>query len=134
LKRGQDDTRHLKQPNGSGGIMLALHSYRQLLTLGEKGFVGQFTHGGQEPFYPPRQDGTQPKRLTDLRVDCQVLVTEEADVTTKWYFSFKDQTLMGFEVFPDRSDDPCEGYFYDYKLVDGRNLPHRFEDRYGNDR
>src|SRR5262245_1843135 len=85
LKRGEVAARQLKQPNGSGGIMLALHSYRQLLTLSEKGFVGQFAHGGHEPFYPPRQDGTTPKSLKDLRVDTEVITTEEADITAKWY-------------------------------------------------
>jgi S1-C subfamily serine protease len=134
LKRGEAAARQLKQPNGSGGIMLALHAYRQLLTLGEKGFVGQFAHGGSEPFYPPRADGAAPKALKDLRVDTEVLTTEEADVAAKWYFSLKDQTLLGFEVWPELRDDPCEVYFYDYKAVDGRNLPHKIEVRYGNER
>jgi hypothetical protein len=126
--------RHLKQPNGSGGLMAALYYYRQLLLLGEKGFVGQCVHGGQEPFYPSKPDGTAPKSLRELRVDTEVLLTEEADIPIKWYFSRDDQTLLGFEVWIEQGDDPCEVYLSDYKVVDGRKLPHRFEVRYGNDR
>jgi serine protease Do len=133
LKQGQD-ARTLRQPNGSGGLMIALHHYRQLLTRGEKGFVEQFAHGGHEPFYPPRADGKEPKHLKDLRVDCEVLITEEADVVTKWFFSQKDQTLLGFEVWVESQEDPCEVFLYDYKKVDGRNLPHRMEIRFGNER
>lgn len=133
LKAGQDG-RQLKQPNGSGGIMLALHAWRQLLTLQEKGFVGQFAHGGSEPFYPPRPEGEQPKSLKELRVDTEVIATEEADVSAKWYFSLKDQTLLGFELWTERGGDPCEVYFSDYKAVDGRELPHRLDVRYGNER
>jgi len=132
--KARQEARTLKQPTGSGGIMAALFYYRQLLTLGEKGFVGQYAHGGEEPFYPPRADGSPPKRLGDLRVDAEVLTTEEADVTGKWYFSKTDQTLLGFEIWIERNDDPCEVYLYDYKEVNGKKLPHRMEVRYGNDR
>ena len=132
--KARQEARTLKQPTGSGGIMAALFYYRQLLTLGEKGFVGLYAHGGEEPFYPPRADGSNPKRLGDLRVDTEVLMTEEADVTAKWYFSKTDQTLLGFEIWTERSDDPCEVYLYDYKDVNGKKLPHRMEVRYGNER
>lgn len=133
LKQDQN-VRNLKQPNGSGGLMLALHYYRQLLANSEKGFVGQFAHGGNEPFYPTKLEGSQPKHLKDLRVDTEVLNTEEADVFAKWFFSKNDQTLLGFEIWTERSDDPCEVYLHDYKAVDGKMLPHKFEVRYGNER
>lgn len=133
LKQGQD-ARTLRQPNGSGGLLMALHVYRQLLLLGEKGFVGQFAHGGHEPFYPPRLDGVPPKSLKDLRADAEVLITEEADITTKWYFALNDHKLLGFEVWIEPNEDPCEVYFYDYKPVDGRQLPQRFVVHYGNER
>src|SRR5262249_39280682 len=47
---------NLKDPSGSGGLLLALYNYRQLLTLGEKGFGGRLAHGGTEPFYLPPPD------------------------------------------------------------------------------
>ena len=42
------------------------------------------------------------------------------------------RTSSGREDTDDR--DPCEVYFYDYKDVDGRKLPHRIEVRYGDKR
>src|SRR5207302_957434 len=42
---------NFKLPNDSGGFLMALYHYRQLLVSAEKGFVGEFSHGGTEPFY-----------------------------------------------------------------------------------
>jgi S1-C subfamily serine protease len=132
--KGEQDLQVLKDPRGSGGLLAALYQYRRLLTQGEKGFEGGFSHGGHEPLYPPRPDGKQPDSLSELRVDTAVLLTEHAAMPVKWYFSQTDQTLLGFEVTVDRADDPCEVYLSDYKAVDGRRLPHRVEVRYGNGR
>ena len=67
------------------------------------------------------------------RTDAEVLLTEHAAVPAKWYFSLKDHTLAGFEVYVDPEDDPCEVYLSDYRKVDGRMLPHRLQVRHGND-
>jgi S1-C subfamily serine protease len=131
LKAGQE-IYQLKIPPGSGGFLAALYLYRRLLILGAAGFEGQFSHGGNEPFYPPPADGKTPKSLNDLRVDAEVLVTEHAAMTAKWYFSLKDQTLLGVEVSVDSEDDPCEVYFSDYQSVEGRMLPHRMVVHYKN--
>ena len=32
-----------------------------------------------------------------------------------------------------KEDDPCELYFGDYRAVEGRQLPHRIDVRYGNE-
>ena len=56
----------------------------------------------------------------------RLILTEEAEIAGKWFFSLKDQSLLGLELWIERSEDPCEVYFYDYKAVDGRRLPHRF--------
>ncbi|HEV3079460.1 MAG TPA: trypsin-like peptidase domain-containing protein [Gemmataceae bacterium] len=125
----------LKQPTdvgGSGGLLMALYQYRRLLTAGPKGFEQGFNHGGFEPYYPMPLDGSKPKNYSDLRVDTEVLRTEHAAVTGKWFFSQKDQRLLGAEITVIRDEDPCELYFSDYKKVDGRELPHRIEVRYGN--
>ena len=53
-------------------------------------------------------------------------------IRIKWFFSQKDQNLVGAEITVIRDEDPCELYFSDYKKVDGRELPHRIEVRYGN--
>ncbi len=136
LKEGQK-VRELTQPTGSGGLLMALHHYRSLLTRGEAGFdKNHFNHGGIEPLYAPPAVGPMPTtKLESLRTDCEVLLTELADVQGRWYFSPKDHTLVGAEVTIERDDDPCELYFYDYKPVAGAgSLPHKIEIRSGNGR
>jgi S1-C subfamily serine protease len=125
------DTRSALEPVGSGGLMMALYHYQRMLTLGPKGFEGLFAHGGNEPFYPHPTDGSAPKSLAALRVDCAVLKTKHGATECKWYFSLKDHTLLGFETFVERDQDSCEVYFADYKAVDGRQMPHRIEVRHG---
>jgi hypothetical protein len=133
LKAGQsaDD---LLEPRGSGGLTMALYQYRRLLTTGEKGFEQQFANGGYEPFYPIPPSTEKPKSYADLRIDTEVLNAEHAATPAKWFFSPKDQTLLGGEVYVVKDDDPCELYFSDYKKVAGGELPHRIEVRYGNGR
>jgi hypothetical protein len=122
------------EPIGSGGLMMALYHYHRFLTLGQKGFEGEFTHGGTEPFYPPPPDGSVPKSLNDLRVECDVIRTKHGPVAGKWYFSKTDHTLLGFETTIDKKLDPCEVYLGNYQAVDGRMLPHRIECRWGDNR
>jgi S1-C subfamily serine protease len=133
LKPGQS-AEDLQQPRGSGGLIMALYQYRRLLTLADKGFEGLFAHGGNEPFYPPPAGGVKPKSYSDIRVDTEVLNTEHAATPAKWFFSPKDQLLLGAEVTVVHDEDPCELYFSDYKPVEGRSLPHRIEVRFGNGR
>ena len=124
IKQGLSDEER-ESPPGSGGLLMALMQYRQMLALGEKGFAGDgFAHGGWEPFYP---DGK-------TAVPCEVLLTKLGSAPAKWYFSKKDGTLLGGEVsLVEREKDPCELYFSDYKKVDGRSLPGKIEVRYGKD-
>lgn len=124
----------LLQPPGSGGLLMAFYQYRRLLTMADKGFEGGFSHGGHEPFYPMPADGVKPTSYRDIRVDTEVLLTEHAAAQAKWYFSLKDQSMLGGEFALSRDEDPCEFYFSDYKAVDGRVLPHRIEVRNGSDR
>jgi len=128
------DVRAQEEPIGSGGLMMALYHYQRFLTQGPKGFEGEFTHGGTEPFYPPPISGVAPKSLADLRVDCDVIRTKHGPVSCKWYFSKKDATLLGFETTLAKNTDPCEVYLSDYKAVDGRMLPHRMECHWADNR
>jgi S1-C subfamily serine protease len=122
----------LKDPPQSGGLLMALYQYRRLLISGEKGFERQFAHGGREPFYPIPAGSTASTSLADLRVDTEVLQTEHAATPVKWYFSTSDQSMLGFEATVIKDEDPCEIYFSDYRKVEGGELPHRIEVRYGN--
>jgi S1-C subfamily serine protease len=127
----QTDLREQAEPVGSGGLMMALYHYHRLLTLGEKGFEGEFVHAGSEPFYPYPTDGSATKSLSSLRVDADVIRTKHGSVVCKWYFARSDQRLLGCETLLTKDEDPCEVYFSDYKPVDGRMLPHRIECRHG---
>jgi hypothetical protein len=132
LKSNQD-IRDIKDPPGSGGLLMALYHYHRLLTQGSKGFEGGFSDGGFEPFYPPKSDGSLPDRLADLRTDAEVLNTEHAAVHGKWFFAKDDAKLLGFEITITKDEDPCEVYLCDYRPVDGRELPYRIEVKNGND-
>jgi len=134
-----------KQPTDSGGLLLALYQYRNLLTMGPKGFVGEFSHGGTEPFYTPPADPNRPAYMKN-RTLVEVIRTRHAGVPAKWFFAQSDDKargwkkgeLVGFEVVADREEDPCEVYLGDYREVAaagaGRRLPHRIEVRKGDAR
>jgi hypothetical protein len=120
----------LNDPPDSGGLAVALYHLRQLLTHGEKGFVGQFNHGGVEPWYLPPPEKDKPD-YAKLRVDCEVIRTQHAGIAAKWYFSLKDAQLIGCEVVVDKERDPCEIHLLDYQKVDGRMQPTKIVVRNG---
>jgi len=129
--RGDDKLDELRVPKGSGGMLLAMWELQQILAGNEKSFPGGFSHGGMEPFYPPTND---PKPdYKKMRVDCEVIRTEVAGISTKFYFGVADGELKGFEVSVSREDDPCEVYLSNYqKTDDGKYvLPKVIEVRYG---
>jgi serine protease Do len=115
----------LHAPQLSGGLLAAMYLYHRMLTQGADGFQAECTHGGYEPFYPPPADGKPAKSLAALRVEAEVLNTRHGTYLTKWFFARADGKLLGFEVrTQDANEDPCEVYFYDYRPVQGRQLPH----------
>jgi S1-C subfamily serine protease len=121
----------LKDPPGSGGLLVAFFQLRQLLAYGEKGFVGDFSHGGIEPYYTPTENTLKPNYATQ-RIDAEVLRTNLAGVNTKWYFNPSDYKLLGYEVSTDREDDPCEIHLSDYKKdSSGREVPGKILVKYG---
>ena len=78
---------------------------------------------------------------------CEVVRTEHTDVPAKWYFyradlnrqmpapgPVRDGALVAAEVSVDRTTDPCELYFADFKDVGGKKLAHRMEVRHGDKR
>jgi S1-C subfamily serine protease len=113
----------MREPKGSGGLMVALYYWRKLLIEGEKTFNVKCLYGGYEPIYP---DGTPKSRFMTEFLD-----TESGPTAMKWYFTQKDQALVGVECYITKNGDPCELYFSDYKDVNGRKLPHKIEVRYG---
>lgn len=123
------DPRELRDPPGSGGLLMALYHWRRLVTLGGQGFEGELTHGGTEPFYPVEG---KPGRPIDRRIDAGVIRTEHAAVKGRWFYA-SDGRLLGSETWLARNEDPCEVCFGDLKEAGGRKLPHRIDVRAGDE-
>ncbi len=104
-------------PDGSGGLLVALHLWKRLLQLGPKQF-GDVYYLGAAPM--PNRPG-----LVD------VLVATHNVVEVRFLFDPETGRLIGLEMFPDDQVDPCEVYFDDYRPVDGRQLPHTLLVRHG---
>ncbi len=112
-----EDLSQQLQPDGSGGLLVAMHLWRRLLTLGPAQF-GEVYYVGTAPWpnYP---------QLTD------VLVGVHDVVESRFYFDTHSGQLIGMEMFPDSESDPCEIAFRDYRTVDGGQVPFEFEVRHG---
>jgi serine protease Do len=104
-------------PDGSGGLLVALHLWQRLLRLGPKQF-GDVVYLGTAPV--PDRPG-----LAD------VLVATHNVVEARFLFDPPTGRLIGMEMFPDAQVDPCEVTFDDYRDVAGRQLPHALLVRFG---
>jgi S1-C subfamily serine protease len=125
-------------PTDSGGLLMALYQYRNLLVLPDKDttFNTDFSHGGTEPFYI---DGN-----VKQKIDANVVRTTSGPIMAKWYFAkddkkaadagLKPNMLAGFEITVDPDMDPCEVYLSDYRAVNGKMFPHKMSVVFGNKR
>ena len=116
----------IRKPNGSGGFMAVLYVWRNFLQHHEKD-LSECAAGGMEPLYPPPTDGSTIKSWMEQRVDTDVLNTRFGPFQNKWFFSRTDQKILGVEMRMQNDDEPCEVYFSDYRAVNGKQLPHRFQ-------
>ncbi len=106
-------------PPRSGGLLAALHLWQRLLLVGPRQF-GDVYYVGTLP-YPNEQ------RLPDC------LVGIYGGVETRFYFDPVEGDLVGIEMQSADDQDPCEIYFSDFRLVEGRRLPHRWVIRHGDE-
>jgi S1-C subfamily serine protease len=106
-------------PPRSGGLLAALHLWQRLVLVGPRQF-GDVTYLGALPF-PNEQ------RLPDC------LVGIYGGVETRFYFDPMEGDLVGIEMQSADDQDPCEIYFSDFKLVEGRRMPHRWVIRHGDE-
>ena len=96
-----------------------------------------FHHGGVEPYYPPAKEDKPD--YAKLRVMAEVLRGKYAHVETRWYFAVEDDRegrwkkgqLIGFEVSPDKDEDPCEVCLASYKPYEGKQMPSTWHVRRG---
>ncbi len=104
-------------PADSGGLLVAMHLWQRLLTLGPEKFG--------DVYYL----GTGPAPVQAHLAD--VLVATHNVVESRFLFDPQTGRLIGLEFYPNSSSDPCEVYFSDYRDIDGRMVPHQLEVRYG---
>lgn len=105
------------QPIGSGGLLPALHLWRQFLVLGPEQF-GQVYYYGEAPL--PGREG-----LFD------VLVGVHDVIECYFYFDRVSGRMAAMEMFADSASDPCELYFDNYQVVGGREIPRSIQVIYG---
>jgi len=106
-------------PPHSGGLLPALYLWRRLATAGLDRF-------GEVHYL-----GTAPLVGHDGLVD--VLVATHGGVTCRFSFDREESRLLALEMFPADDADPCEVYFGDYRVVDGRVVPGTMEVRFGDE-
>ncbi|QDU93141.1 Periplasmic serine endoprotease DegP precursor [Lignipirellula cremea] len=106
-------------PEGSGGLLAAMHLWRRLLLNGPEKF-GQVYYLGTAP-------------MAGFEQPIDVLVATHGVIESKFMFDPQTGRLVGMEMYADSYADPCELYFSEYREVDGRQLPGRIEVRRGDD-
>lgn len=106
-------------------MLTALYHFRQLMLKGKSGFVGESSHGGVEPYYPPLEK--EPDDWFKSRVDAEIIRASLGGVDTRFQFTTGQggTRLAGMESVLDKEEDPCEIHFDDYREVGGKSLPFR---------
>ena len=108
---GEGDLSNQLGPDGSGGLLVALHCWQRLLQKGPQQF-GAMYYLGTMPL-PGREGHVDVLVGTHDVVECR--------------FSFDPQTgrLLAVELFTDPGNDPCELRIVEEQEIDGRKLPKR---------
>lgn len=103
-------------PRGSGGSLIALHLWRNFLTVGP-GKFGDVVYIGTAP--------------DEAGVLNDILLGTQNVVEFRMKFHPKSGQLVGVEMVPDAAVDPCQIDFEDFREVDGKAFPHRLTIRNG---
>lgn len=104
-------------PPQSGGLLIALYLWKQLLTQGPEKF-GATTYLGTLP-------------VAGRNDFCDALDTTYQVVEGRFLFAPDTGRMIAVEAYPEPQTDPCELSLDDYREIDGRSLPHRIQVRYG---
>ncbi len=116
LEREKDLSEQL-EPQGSGGMLAALHLWRRMLVEGPAAF-GDVIYVGKAPLVG--HEGLHDVLLGTFDV-----------VEATFYFDPASGELRAVEMAPDPGVDPCEIYLSDYREVAGARVPHRMLIRHG---
>jgi serine protease Do len=104
-------------PRGSGGLLAALHLWRQLLVSGPQKF-GDVIYYGTSPY--PEMEGL-----------AEVLLATRNVAEVHFAFDPTSGQLAALEMITDPTSDGCELRFGDYRDVGGRQVPHRIDVHHG---
>lgn len=104
-------------PQGSGGLLAALHLWRRMLVRGPDGF-GELHYVGTVPL-PGRSGLFDELAGTSLGVECRFL------------FDPATGDMLKMELYRHSDDDPCELVFGKFVQQQDSRLPERLEVRYG---
>ena len=106
-------------PEDSGGLLVALHLWRHLLTSGPDKF-GEMFYLGTAP--TPSQPG-----LFDVLVGTYNVIQE-----TRFLFDTTSGKLVGMEMTLNDDIDRCDIMFSDFNMYKGLQIPRKIEVRHGN--
>jgi serine protease Do len=106
-------------PAGSGGLLVALHLWRQILVAGPQKF-------GDVIYY-----GTAPHPAVEGQAD--VLIAHRNVAELHLVFEPTSGRLVVAEMIADPTEDGCEIRFSDYRDYGGRQIAHRLEIRRGDE-
>ena len=105
-------------PQGSGGLLVALHLWRKMLILGPKVF-GDVYYLGSVPNRYSAGNG-------------EILVATRGVAESNFVFDKLNQRLLALEMYADPDTDPCELYFADYKINGPLLTPSTIKYAFGN--
>ena len=100
-------------PENTGGLLIALHLWRNFLILGPEKF-GDVFYFGSAPLEP---DGLK----------YQILVATRDTVESNFFFDPETGQLAAIEIFPDLDSDPCLLRLKDYRRDEDLSVPATFE-------
>lgn len=118
LEPGQDLDQQLG-PLGSGGLLVALHLWRQMLIEGPEKF-GNVVYYGTAPF----------ENLPD---QAEIMLASRNVAELRLTFSPTGDQLLAIDMVADSAEDGCDLRFADYRPVGNREVPYRLEIRHGDE-
>jgi S1-C subfamily serine protease len=104
-------------PEGTGGLLVALHLWRKMLLLGPSQF-GDVVYFGSVPLNLDRD----PK---------QVLIATRGVIESHLFFDRRSARLDALEMYPDIGTDPCRLMFQDYQQDEDLSVPGTIAFSYG---
>ena len=104
-------------PEDTGGLLIALHLWRNFLILGPERF-GEVVYFGSAPLEP---GGT----------NYQILVATRGTIESHLFFHPETGKLTAMEIFPELNSDPCLLWLKDYRRDDDLSLPATMEYSFG---